>query len=48
MFSLAPLVPDWKIISAPVVPAPDVGRRVNEDVVEEPPICKGDMMLVSA
>ena len=45
--SLPPLVPVWKMMSAPVVPVPDVERRVRVEAEVVPPISKGFVRLAN-
>ena len=44
--SVPPLLPVWKIMSAPVAPTPLVERSAKGEVVVVPPITKGVVMLV--
>ena len=46
MASVPPLVPVWKIISAPVVPTPEVDLKSKVLVVLVPPIIKGEVKEV--
>ena len=41
-----PLLPVWKMMSAPVVPAPEVERRLRVDVVAVPRMISGEVSLV--